>query len=129
MSPHVWRLIPLGSLHPTPHHPQPFRKDLNTILSYHISGWRRITSLNCLEHWSISLADLFRARPVEFRYADPPKAGFHRASAANLLFHVAGSFHNQILWSLPQGNVSYRVNDVHNPKTDLKVNDVLTLLS
>ena len=25
----------------------------------------------------------FRVRPVEFRNADPPKAGFHRASASN----------------------------------------------
>jgi hypothetical protein len=29
---------------------------------------------------------LFRARPVEFRYADSPKAGFHRARVSYFEF-------------------------------------------
>ena len=32
------------------------------------------------------LVEPFRARPVEFRYADPPKAGFHRARVSYFEF-------------------------------------------
>jgi len=44
--------------------------------------------------------NLFCARPVEFRDADPPKAGFHRASAYNFVFEFLkggdslGRFHS-----------------------------------
>jgi len=39
-------------------------------------------------HCDFDHSDLFRARPVEFRYADPPEAGFHRASASYFEFDV-----------------------------------------
>ena len=32
------------------------------------------------------LVEPFSARPVEFRHADQPKAGFHRASASDFEF-------------------------------------------
>jgi len=36
---------------------------------------------------------LFRARPVEFRHADQPRAGFHRASASDFGFFTTSLKH------------------------------------
>jgi hypothetical protein len=65
--------------------------------------------------------DLFRARPVEFRYADPPKAGFHRARVSYFEFECEALLPVFVVQSLQSGLVRGGLNTVKGRNSNVQI--------